>query len=265
MCETPAVDWKSVHDQLCRVARERAALEHEEARWLMAGLRSEVHRYLGFGSYGEYLERLFGYRPREVRERLRVARALEALPETSEALASGQLCWSAARELTRVANPDTERAWLDAGAGQTVRQLEQMVSGRQSGDMPDTPADEQARKDVLRFEVNAETYALWREAMGVLRAEAGAPLDEDDALLMMARQVLAGPGDEGRASYQVAMTVCESCGRGWQQGRGEQLAVGAEVVEMAHCDEQRLPATHVGHGPRPKAEGRTEHPAGYPP
>src|SRR5258708_11217259 len=77
--------------------------------------------------------------------------------------------------------------------------------------------------------------------MAKLRRESDAPLDEDTALLLMARHVLAGPTDEGRSSYQVAVTVCSDCNRGWQQGGGEQLEVDAAIVEMANCDAQ-----HVG-------------------
>ena len=236
------LDWKLAHDKLVSLAKRRAAHELEEGRWLLAGLRHEVHKHLGMGSYAEYLHRLFGYEAREVGERLRVARALEQLPDTAAALGSGALCFSAVRELTRVASPETEAAWLQAGSGKTVRQIEKMVSGRQPGDRPSDPADESARRHLLRFDVSAETYALWREAVAELRREAGGNLDEDDALLMMARLVLGGPNDEGRASYQVAMTVCEGCGQGWQDGRGEPVAVDDVVVEMAECDAQ-----HVGH------------------
>lgn len=261
MCQSASSDWKEIHQELRRLAKTRAELDHEEAQWLLAGLRSDVHRFLGYGSYCEYLGRLFGYQPREVRERLRVARALEVLPATSEALAGGDLSWSATRELTRVATADTEQAWLDACEHSTVRQIEKMVGGRSPGDLPTTPADESARTHVLRFEVNAETFALWREAAGSLRATAAAPLDEEEVLMMMARQVLAGPSDEGRSSYQVAMTVCDRCGKGWQQGRGEQLAVDAKVVEMAECDAQKLPATHVGRPAPRKPATQTVPPA----
>ena len=94
------------------------------------------------------------------------------------------------------------------------------------------------------MEVSAETFATFREAMAKLRREAGESLEDDAALLLLARQALGGPSDEGRANYQVALTVCESCRRGWQQGRGEQIEVGADVVEMARCDAQDV--GHVG-------------------
>ena len=40
------------------------------------------------------------------------------------------MSWSIVRELTRVATPDNERAWLDVARGRTVRQIEELVAGR---------------------------------------------------------------------------------------------------------------------------------------
>jgi hypothetical protein len=49
---------------------------------------------LGFGSFVEYIERLFGYAPRLTHDKLRVAEALEELPELGKALREGQASWS---------------------------------------------------------------------------------------------------------------------------------------------------------------------------
>jgi 5-methylcytosine-specific restriction endonuclease McrA len=73
----------------------------------------------------------------------------------------------------------------------------------------------------------------------------------------MARQVLGGPVDEGRASYQVAITVCEACQRATQTGRGEAVEVSPEVAAMARCDAQILPRAHVGETDRAYA-GETD-------
>jgi len=116
-------DWLRAHEALSRLARERAAADAEEGRWLLAARRSAAHVHLGFGSFGEYIERLFGYTRRTVQEKLRVAEALEELPNLARALDTGSLGWSAVRELTRVAVADTEQEWLDFARGKTLLQL----------------------------------------------------------------------------------------------------------------------------------------------
>jgi hypothetical protein len=89
----------------------------------LLALRSMAHMHLGFGSFNEYIERMFGYAPRSTQEKLRVAEALERLPVIAHALESGSLNWSAVREVTRVAVAETEGQWLEVASGKTVRQL----------------------------------------------------------------------------------------------------------------------------------------------
>jgi hypothetical protein len=212
----------------------------EEGRWLLAAERAAVHVHLGYGSFGDDIERLFGYQPRSLQERLRVAEALEGLPALARALSSGELSWSAARELTRVAVQDTEQEWLEFARGKTLRQLEQALVHRRPGDTPASPPDLSARRHTLRFDVAAETLAAFREAMSELRRRAGTPLDDDSALLELARCVLGGPSNEGRASYQLVLHVCPDCGNGRQQATGELVPVGPDVVSMAQCDAQHV-------------------------
>jgi hypothetical protein len=213
----------------------------------LRALRTGAHLHLGFASFGEYAERLMGYRPRWTDERLRVAQALEDLPEIAQALRDAVLCWSAVRELTRVAVPENEGTWLEVAKSRSVRQIEELVAGHLPGDAPDDHYDASLKRHVLRFEVSADTLATFREAVAKIKREAGSSLDDDAALLLVARQALAGPGDAGRASYQLALTVCTACGRAWQQGQGEPIEVSSEVAEMARCDAQEIgDMTHVG-------------------
>jgi hypothetical protein len=93
---------------------------------------------------------------------------------------------------------------------------------------------------VLRFEVAPETFALFREAMVALRRSVDDSLDDDAALLALARLALGGPRDEGRSSYQIAVTVCAECGRGQQLANGELVPIGPDMVAMAHCDGQHI-------------------------
>src|SRR3954467_3837723 len=237
-----AVSWRRAHEELVRLSAKRAGLDFEEGRWLLRAFRAGAHRELGYGSFHEYTERLFGYGPRLTQEKLRVAEALEALPETGEELKAGTLSFSAVRELTRVAVLATEREWLRAARGRTVREVEELVSGHRAGSRPGDVPDARARRHVLRFEVSGEALASFREAMAKIRRETGEALDDDAAILLLSRSVLEGTRDEARSSYQVALTVCERCRQGQQQGRGELVQVSQAVVDMAECDGQ-----HIGH------------------
>jgi hypothetical protein len=244
--ESAGADWQRAHAELCSLARSRAGLDFDEGRWLVLALRSGAHVRLGYGSFAEYVERLFGYSPRLTHDKLRVAEALEGLPVLAQALRAGEASWSALRELTRAAVPSTERQWLEAARGKTVREVEQLVSGHRPGSQPCDARDSAATRHVLRFEVSSEALATFREAMAKIRRDAGQPLDDDAAILLLARHVLVGPADAGRASYQIALTVCEACQHAQQHGRGELIDVGPDVRAMAACDAQHIGMTHVG-------------------
>src|SRR3954463_1106274 len=248
-----ASEWLTAHEALTQLARQRAGLDFEEGTWLLAAQRAGVHARLGYGSFFEYIERLFGYSPRLTHDKLRVAAALEGLPQLAPALREGAATWSSVRELTRVATPETERAWLDASRGQTAHQVERLVSGHRAGDLPSAPKTAGAERHVLRFDVSGEVLATFREALAKLRRDADGSLDDDAALLLMARHVLGGPLDEGRASYQLAMTVCEACQRTTQTARGEAVEVTADVAAMARCDAQIFPRAHMGKADRAHA------------
>src|SRR5215468_6797520 len=86
-------EWVLAHEALSRLARARAAADAEEGRWLLVALRSATHVHLGYGTFGEYVERQFGYKPRSTQEKLRVAEALEQLPAVARALETGALNW----------------------------------------------------------------------------------------------------------------------------------------------------------------------------
>ena len=75
------VSWQKAHEALVRLAAEQAGLDFEKGRWLLLAHRSGTHLHLGYASFNEYTERLFGYGPRLSQEKLRVAEALEELPE----------------------------------------------------------------------------------------------------------------------------------------------------------------------------------------
>ncbi|HSL48604.1 MAG TPA: DUF222 domain-containing protein, partial [Candidatus Deferrimicrobiaceae bacterium] len=83
----------------------------------------------GFPSCAAWLSWRVGLDPGAARERVRVARALGALPRLAEALAHGELSYAKVRALTRVATPETEARLLAVGRAGTAAHVERIVRG----------------------------------------------------------------------------------------------------------------------------------------
>jgi hypothetical protein len=234
-------EWLVVDRALRAIAGERAALDAKEARWLREAVELKIWRRFGMVDMIDYMERRMGYTPHVGKERLRVAHALGDLPAIEEALRDGELSFSAVRELTRVATPDTEEDWLDAAADKNVRQVEELVSGHRPGDKPTDPADPRVRTHRVVLELNAETYAEFRQARAVLEEKHGGRLDDNELVAALVGGVLEEPAEPtGRARAQIAITVCEKCRAATQDGAGATVAISAAALARAECDAQYI-------------------------
>ena len=247
------VDWRTADRTLRRVAARRAALDEAEARWLLIARRTQVHRHRGFATFLEYVERVLGHAPHAARERLRVAEALRTLPVTRTAMATGRVGYSAVRELTRVATPATEVAWLGAVADRTVREVEAAVAGRRPGDTPDTPPDPAHVTKTLRLQLSPSTFALFVAARRALEDVCGQALTDDDVVASLCRATLGGaspvgptaapadgdgPGGPSAAQppHQIAITTCPDCSRAWQDAAGQTIELSPPELARARCD-----------------------------
>jgi hypothetical protein len=156
-------EWVRVDRKLRSIATRRAALDAEEARLLRYAEELKLWRGYGCASMTEYMERAMGYAPHTATERLRVARLLAELPQIADALEDGHLSHSAVRELSRVAVPETEDAWLEAARGKSLREVEAMVSGHKPGNLPTDETEPRLHRKTITIEVSPETYDLWRK------------------------------------------------------------------------------------------------------
>ncbi|MCX5743025.1 MAG: hypothetical protein NT062_11070 [Proteobacteria bacterium] len=229
-----------MHAALMSIARRRGALDAEEARLLRRAEDVQIWLRFGMVSPLDYLERKLGYAPHTANERLRVASALADLPEMERALETGELCFSAVRELTRVATEDGEAAWITWAAGKSVREIEQKVATHDPGDLPtDLGKPVEAQSHRVSIELPPETYARWRQAIAILSDEHGRRLDLPSfvgALLDAALDQKVADGDLGRARYQIAITRCAECRQATQEGGGVQVAIGPDALACASCD-----------------------------
>ena len=234
-------DWRSIDRELMQIAKSRSELDAREAMFLRAAERVQIWRALGYPSILAYMEQRLEYGPRTALDRLRVARALGELPELEKALANNVLKHSAIRELTRVADPATEAAWLASARGKNLRQIEELVRGRKKGDRPETPANPDIVPQIIRLELSPETYALYRQTQAALADEHGERLDDTQLMTALCRRALDGCESEpSRARYQIAITICERCHRGWQDAAGAVIEIDRTAIEIARCDAQHI-------------------------
>ena len=234
------IEWQEIDRRLREYTRHRSALDAAEAFDLVRAEQLKIYFQFGFATVYEYMERVLGYGPHAAHERMRVARALAALPETTIALARGALTYSAVRELTRVATAETEADWLARVDGLAANQIERLVAGHQPGDRPDDPTHPDLRPRVVRVELPPEVFALWREARMVVASERGAEISDADFVETLCRGAIApGSGAAGPA-HQIAHQQCPDCRRATQTGAGREIDVAPEVFERAACDAKVL-------------------------
>src|SRR5436190_16557591 len=135
------LEWKSIHETLCKLARQRVALEAEEGTYLLEAEDLHVFKRLGYRSMVEYMVGELSYTRHAANERLRVSRELLGLPMLAAAYRDGDLCFSKVRELARVVTPQTEEAFLHKVEGKDSHQVARLVSGLRRGDRPDADPD----------------------------------------------------------------------------------------------------------------------------
>ena len=130
-CTPDHVDYAALDRLGDEIAELSAHLEAATAR-LLELIREFDERggwNSGFSSCAAWLSWRCGMDLGAARERVRVARALPALPRLAQALARGELSYAKVRALTRVATPETEERLLAVGRAGTAWHVERIVRG----------------------------------------------------------------------------------------------------------------------------------------
>src|SRR5262245_54961734 len=233
-------EWEALDRRLRAYGQHRATLDAAEMFDLARAEQLKIYFEFGHVNIYEYMERVLGYGPHAARERMRVARSLAKLPETTSALARGELRYSAVREPTRVATDETEGEWLAATRGLVVNQIERLVAGHQAGDRPADPTHPDLRPRVVRIELPPEVYALWRQARMVVAEERGTEISDADFVETICRTVIAPGSGASSPAHQIAYQQCPDCRRVTQHGAGREIDSAPEVVDRASCDARHL-------------------------
>jgi hypothetical protein len=235
-----SIGHREVDRELRRIAKKRAGLDVDEARWLREAEKQAAWRKLGFSTALEYLEDVFGYAPRTAMERLRVARELADLPELEAELREGTLPWSAAKELSRVMTPRTQSAYLQRARGKNLRDIEELVAGHKKGDDPDAPKDPALMTRRWVVELPPSVDALLQQCRLAAANEQGSHVDDANLIELLCRDFLAGSsapaGKPSRPAHRIVIQKCDDCARAWQEAPGRRVPLEDHELALAECD-----------------------------
>jgi len=234
-------------------------------------------REYGNNDCAEWLNWRCGICRTTAQEKVRVARALWFLPQIDEAFRRGDLSYSKVRALTRVASDATEADLLAFALDASAAQCETFCRGLRNGDSVAAAADarrlHESRSLIRQFREDGSgtlTVELPKASLELVLAaleRIGARLPEDptrslfakgaDALVEMAREVLAGAaGDGGRSpsaeGHQVVVHV-DATALG---GEGGQADVPLPTVRRLCCDGAVVPV--IERDSRPMDVGRKQ-------
>jgi hypothetical protein len=231
---------RQLHEHLVSLKNKRHALEADELTYLLEAEESRLYWRRGHVTMVEYMERELRYSAHAAHERLRVARALVDLPKIREEFARGELTFSSVRELTRVATPETQAAWVDWARGRTASEVQRQVSGRKRGDLPSTPKDPALATVRIVLEVRESVAAQWKAFRAELDSEHDERLDDTELLETTMRRARepTKDGEPTRPAAQVAVTTCKSCKLATLRAGGFVTELLPTTAERLQCDSE---------------------------
>jgi hypothetical protein len=150
---------------------------------------------LGFVRAGDYVRERPGLSARELYDLAHVDAALAKLPAIDAALRSGQLGWTKARLLCRVATPEDEASWLEAApVGSQPAALAREVRAIDVGSLEagaDASDEEPGEREVLRVRVPPRVKTKWGDVKRTLRRVTGEWLPTETCVELVAAEVLS--------------------------------------------------------------------------
>ncbi len=112
---------------LRRAVKELQCAERNVVLWFSEMNRRGLFRELGYASIHQYASEALGFSSNRIYRFLHLAAELERLPRLRASLATGEIGWTKARELVKVASASTEERWIAAARRSGRRDLEQKV------------------------------------------------------------------------------------------------------------------------------------------
>ena len=161
--------------------------------WFGDIMRRRLFREFGHSSINQYAVQELGFSKSRTDDFVRLARQLENLPAVREAVASGDLGYTKAREIVAVATPETQDTWLEAAKGsrrELVREVRKVkraarVDPAQGDLLPSSPPVVAPKELPVRFQMDLTPEQEARRAALVERLYKAGGVPSDRAEFML--------------------------------------------------------------------------------
>ena len=224
--------------------------------WFGEVMRRKLFRDLGHSSINQYAVQELGFSKSRTDDFIRLARQLDNLPIVREAVASGELGYTKAREIISVATPETQDEWLKAAKGtrkdliNEVKKVKRAakVDPGQGELLPSSPTVVAPRELPVRFQVDLTPEQEARRAAMVERLHklGGVPTDRAELMLEAMAALLETKELQGqkcprghlasRPPVQIHVHENAATGRMTVQSDAGERELSKADSERMHCD-----------------------------
>lgn len=119
---------QAAHSSLLSSIAAMDSAKHNAVLWFADILARKLYRELGYSSMQQYSTEALSFSRTRFFDFNQLAQKLDQLPAVKAQVASGELGYTKARELIKVASPQTEDQWLKAASELSRQELEQKVA-----------------------------------------------------------------------------------------------------------------------------------------
>ena len=182
-----------------------------------------------------FADRELGIGEKTARDLIRIERKLKGLRRLARAFDKGKISWSKVREITRVATPEHEKAWIRFAVQHSCAEVERKVAETPEGKPPSRESRGPRPVSMeLRQRLPAEIYAVVDAALAKAMDSLGAGAAPADAWKVVGEHFLATfSGDQtekngkrkASAPYQVVFHVDKDGREAWLWGPNGRVTV----------------------------------------
>lgn len=186
---------RTAHASLRRSLAVAESAQHSAVLWFAEIQRRGLYRQLGYSSMHLYATECLGFSRAKTGDFTRLAAGLERLPKLRESVARGEVGYTKAREVIKVATPRTEERWLDEAVQSNRKQLAAKVARvrkkaaarrmAQPELLPAARVERELEREIpqrVALEMSPEQFARWEALWEKLR-KLGITGDRTDELL----------------------------------------------------------------------------------